>query len=283
MTMSETLKIRSSDGVNLHCEVTGDGHPLIFVHEYGGDCRSWRPQVAYFSSRYRCIAYNARGYPPSDVPEAFAAYTQERAWMDIRDVLRGLRVDRAHVVGLSMGGAAVMHFGLNCGEMASALVIAATGNGFDPADRASYWRGHDVGARRIADEGMAAFADIYANGATRLTFKRKDPEGWAEFKRMVAEHSAIGSINTALGILRVRPSGYEFEDQLGGVDVPALVLFGDRDEPCFAPGRFLAKSMPRAAMAVLPDTGHAANLEEPVLFNETLARFFTRVESGNWT
>ena len=282
MTSTETLRIRTSDGVDLYCEVTGDGHPLIFVHEYGGDCRSWKPQVDHFRDRYRCITFNARGYPPSDVPEEFAAYTQERAWMDIRDVLRGLQIDRAHVVGLSMGGAAVMHFGMHCGDMASALVIAATGNGFDPADRTTYQRGHDLGARRIADHGMAEFAETYANGATRLTFKHKDPAGWAEFKRMAGEHSAIGSINTALGILRVRPSGYEFEDELGRVDVPTLVLFGDRDEPCFAPGRFLAKTMPRAAMTVLPDTGHAANLEEPELFNALLTRFFTRVESGNW-
>ena len=99
---------------------------------------------------------------------------------------------------------------------------------------------------------------------------------------MLGDHAAIGSINPALGGWRVRPSGCDFEEQLGKVDVPALVLFGDRDEPCFAPGRFLAKTLPRAAMAVLPDTGHAANLEEPVLFNATLARFFDRGEVRRW-
>jgi len=282
MAVAETRRVRTDDGVELHCELTGSGHPLIFVHEYGGDCRSWQPQVDFFSSRYRCITFNARGYPPSDVPEEFEAYSQERAWKDIRDVLQGLNIDKAHVVGLSMGGSAVMHFGMNCTDMASGIVIAATGNGFDPADRTTYQRGHDLGARRIADEGMTPFAETYANGATRLTFKRKDPEGWAEFKQMLAEHSAIGSINTALGVLRVRPSGYDFEEQLGKADVPALVLFGDRDEPCFAPGRFLAKTLPRAALTILPDTGHAANLEEPELFNATLKRFFERIEAGNW-
>lgn len=282
MTATKIARIRADDGVELHCEVTGAGHPLLLVHEYGGDCRSWRPQVDCFSERYRCIAYNARGYPPSDVPPDVSAYSQDRAWMDIRDVLRGLGVDRAHVVGLSMGGSAVMHFAMHCPEMATAFVIAATGNGFDPADRETYRRQHAEGARRIADEGMAAFAETYAAGATRLTFRRKDPEGWAEFKRLVAEHSPVGAINTALGILRERPSGYEFEKALARADVPALVLFGDADAPCFEPGRFLARTLPRAGMVVLPDTGHAANLEEPGLFNAVLARFFGRVEAGNW-
>jgi len=252
------------------------------VHEYGGDCRSWRPQVDCFSRRYRCIAYNARGYPPSAVPQEIAAYSQDRAWQDIRDVLGALGVDRAHIVGLSMGGSAAMHFAMRCPELATAVVIAATGNGFDPADRDGYRRQHAEGAHRIRKEGMDAFTETYTAGATRLTYKRKDPAGWAEFKSMMAAHDPVGAVNTALGVLKERPSGYAFEERLAKTETPALILFGDTDAPCFAPGRFLARTMPRASMAVLPDTGHAANLEEPDLFNAMLTRFFDRVEAGNW-
>ena len=64
------------DGINLYYEETGAGAPLVFVHEFAGETQSWLPQVRFFSRRYRCIAYNARGYPPSDVPEDGDAYVE---------------------------------------------------------------------------------------------------------------------------------------------------------------------------------------------------------------
>ena len=82
------------------------------MHEFAGDYRSWEPQVRYLSRRYRCIAFNARGWPPSDVPQDVASYSQARACDDIRSVLDGLKIDKAHIVGLSMGGFATLHFGL---------------------------------------------------------------------------------------------------------------------------------------------------------------------------
>ena len=93
-----------SDGTRLYYESTGSGYPLLFSHEFAGDYRSWEPQVRYFARRYRVIVYNARGYPPSDVPEEVGAYSQARAMHDIAQLLEALQVPQAHVVGLSMGG-----------------------------------------------------------------------------------------------------------------------------------------------------------------------------------
>lgn len=101
----------ASDGVRLYYEEAGSGTPVIFVHELAGDHQSWEPQMRFFSRRYRCVAYNARGYAPSDVPDA-ASYSQERASDDVIAVLDHLKVDKAHVVGLSMGGFATLHLGL---------------------------------------------------------------------------------------------------------------------------------------------------------------------------
>ena len=92
-------KATTDDGVGLYYEETGAGAPIVFVHEFAGDLRSFEPQVRYFSRRYRCIAYNARGYPPSDVPESFERYSQERARDDIRCVLDGLKIEKAQVSG----------------------------------------------------------------------------------------------------------------------------------------------------------------------------------------
>src|SRR5260370_18309078 len=100
---------RTDDGIRLHYEETGAGIPVIFVHEFAGDARSWEPQLRHFGQRYRCIAFNARGYPPSDVPESPAAYAQARAADDIASGLHHLRIAPAHVAGLSMGGLPTLH------------------------------------------------------------------------------------------------------------------------------------------------------------------------------
>ena len=104
--------VTADDGVKIYYEDTGTGFPIVFVHEFAGDFRSYEAQVRYFARRYRCIAYNARGYPPSDVPDDEQAYSQDRARDDVRAVLDGLRIDQAHIVGISMGGFATLHFGM---------------------------------------------------------------------------------------------------------------------------------------------------------------------------
>src|SRR5215813_3904894 len=131
-------KLTTDDGVQLYYEETGSGTPVVFVHEFGGDHRSWEPQVRYFARRYRCVAYNARGYPPSDVPADPASYSQERARDDIRAVLDALGITTAHVVGLSMGGFATLHFGLAYPSRAVSLVVAGCGYGAEPGKRQQF-------------------------------------------------------------------------------------------------------------------------------------------------
>ena len=101
-----------SNGQRLYYEEVGKGTPIVFVHEFADDLYSWEPQLRYFSRRYRCIAYNARGYPPSDVPKSVSKYSQAIATDDIANVMRHLKIRKAHVIGCSMGGFATVHFGL---------------------------------------------------------------------------------------------------------------------------------------------------------------------------
>src|ERR1700737_2680932 len=130
--------VTSDDGVKLYYEETGSGTPVLFVHEFAGDYRSWEQQVRHFARRYRCIVYNARGYPPSDVPSDVESYSQDRARDDIRALLDGLKLDNAHIVGLSMGGFAVLHFGFTYPDRARSLVIAGCGYGAAPDKRAHF-------------------------------------------------------------------------------------------------------------------------------------------------
>ena len=99
------------DKVRLHYEEVGSGTPLVFVHEFAGDWRAWEPQMRYFARRYRCVTFSFRGYHPSDVPDDPAAYGYEHFRDDVIDVMDHLKIDKAHICGLSMGGYATLHVG----------------------------------------------------------------------------------------------------------------------------------------------------------------------------
>ena len=268
------------NGVELYYETTGSGAPLVLVHEYAGDSRSWEPQVRFFARRYQVITYNARGYPPSDVPAELDAYSQDIAVEDLRGVIRHLGLPAAHVCGLSMGGYAVLHFGLKYPALARSLVVAGCGYGSD--DQAQFRRESEELARRIEQEGMAKVGPQYARGPTRVPFMNKDPRGWQEFAEALAGHSTLGSARTQQGVQARRPSVYDLRDALGRLTVPTLIMHGDEDDPCLAPGVFLKRHVPAAGLLVLPRAGHTINLEEPDLFNRAVLDFITTVDAGRW-
>jgi pimeloyl-ACP methyl ester carboxylesterase len=199
----------ADDGVRLYYEQTGSGTPVIFVHEYAGDCRSWEAQMRHFGQRYRAITYNARGYPPSDVPDVVSAYSQHRAADDIGAVLDHLGIAKAHIVGLSMGGFATLHFGFRHPAKALSLVVAGCGYGAEPGQRDRFRAEAETISDFIQSNGMPVFAAKYALGPTRVQFENKDPRGFDEFRSMLAEHSALGARNTQLGVQRERPSLYD--------------------------------------------------------------------------
>jgi pimeloyl-ACP methyl ester carboxylesterase len=274
--------LSTDDGIRLYYEEAGSGTPVVFVHEFAGDHRSWEPQLRFFSRRYRCIAFNARGWPPSDVPQDVDRYSQARACGDIRSVLDALSIDRAHVVGLSMGGLATLHFGLTHPTRARSLLVAGAGYGSEPGEREKFRNEAVVIAAKLEKEGMATFAEAYAYGPTRVQFENKDARGFAEFKAMLAEHSAKGAANTQLGVQRERPSIFDLADKLAACRVPMLIVTGDEDWPCLLPNLFIKRTCPTAGLLVIPNSGHAVNLEEPAAFNAALSDFLAQVDSGRW-
>jgi pimeloyl-ACP methyl ester carboxylesterase len=271
--------LTTDDGVRLHYEEAGSGVPIVFVHEFAGDSRSWEPQLRHFSRRYRCVAYNARGYPPSDVPESDARYSQERARDDIRAVLDALKLERAHIVGLSMGANATLHFGLSYPQRARSLTFAGGGYGSPPSARAKFQQDARANAQTIREKGMQHFADTYGRGPARLPLQRKDPRGFDEYLRQLAEHSVVGSANTMLGVQSRRPSFYDMGAEIAKLQVPLLILTGDEDEPSIEASVMIKRTAPKAALAVLPKSGHGINLEEPALFNQLLDDFLHQVEA----
>jgi pimeloyl-ACP methyl ester carboxylesterase len=274
--------LTTDDGIKLFYQETGSGIPIVFVHEFAGDHRSWEPQLRYFGRRYRCIAYNARGFPPSDVPVDGERYSQDRARDDIRSVLDALAIDQAHIVGLSMGGFATLHFGFTYPDRARSLVIAGAGYGAAPGERHKFAEETEASAKKFETLGMAKAAEAYGLGPTRVQFQNKDPRGFKEFADQFAEHSAQGSALTMLGVQRRRPSLFDLTDKMKTITAPALVMTGDEDWSCLEPALLMKRNIPTSGLVVMPNCGHLINLEEPDAFNRHLADFLHAVDLGKW-
>jgi pimeloyl-ACP methyl ester carboxylesterase len=272
----------AADGIKLYYEEVGQGTPIVFVHEFADDIKGWAAQVKFFARRYRTIAFNARGYPPSDVPEDPERYSQARAAEDIKAVLDHLGLAKAHVVGLSMGGYATLHFGLMYPDRARSLTVGGAGYGSVSADRATFHKDTDHVVAQFEQGGMAKVAEFYTRGPTRVQFLAKDPVGWREFYERFAAGSARGHANTMRGVQRRRPSIFELEAELQRLEVPTLIMTGDEDEPCLEPALFMKRKIPSAGLVVIPNSGHAINLEEPDLFNRAVLDFLTAVDAGRW-
>ncbi len=274
--------ITTDGGVRLYYEEAGRGTPILFVHEFMGEYRSWEAQLRYFSRRYRCIAYNARGYPPSDVPATAEDYGFEHQRAGILAMLDGLDIGKAHIVGLSMGAFATFYFGMKWPERALSLTLAGIGSGSMPESRAKFKEESEAAAEQLLADGWEKSAAARGQSPTRVQLQNKNPRGFAEFVELVKRHSAKGSALTLKGYQALRPSLDEFKQQMAECRVPALIISGDEDEPCLDASLMLKRHMPSAGLALLPQTGHACNLEEPELFNMLCEKFFHQVESGQY-
>ena len=272
----------NSSGVQLYYEEAGRGTPIVFVHEFSGDFRSWEPQLRHFSRRYRCIAFNARGYPPSEVPESASQYSQAIAVDDIAAVMRHLGIAKAHVIGCSMGAYATLHFGLRYPRRALSLTAVGAGTGSDPGERAQFLRKTEENARRFEEEGLASAMQVYRTAPNRIQLENKDPRSFREFFARFLEHSALGHANTQRGVQARRPTIYSLERKLARMKVPAHIIVGDEDESSLAPGLFIKRVCPASRLTVVASTGHVVNVEEPALFNRITDDFLALVDSGRW-
>jgi proline iminopeptidase len=271
-----------TDNVRLYFEEAGAGTPILFVHEFAGDYRSWEPQMRYFSRRHRCITYSGRGYTPSDVPDARNAYSYRHFMRDAVAALDRLGIAKAHLVGLSMGGYSVVQLGIHHPDRALSLTIAGCGSGSERWYTEEFRQSARATAQQFETIGSTEVARTYGLGPGRVPFLVKDPRGFAEFNAQFAQHDARGSANTMRGFQGERPSIYDFEAEIRRIALPALIVVGDEDDPCLEPSLLLKQWIDASGLAIFPKTGHVVNLEEPDLFNRTVADFIARAEAGRW-
>ncbi len=276
--------IASSDGTRLYYEEAGAGTPVVFVHEFAGDYRTWEPQMRYFARLHRCVTFSQRGYPPSDVPSDPARYGQDRLRDDVIALMDALGIDKAHVVGHSMGAYTALNVGIRHPQRCISVTAAGCGWGSaaDPAARAAMRQVAAETGRMFSEKGIAEAAAIYADGPTRQAHKHKDPRGYAAFARMLAEHSALGHALTMTMVQARRPTLWDLEADLKRFSVPLLIIVGDEDESCLDGSLFLKRMAPTAALLVVPRSGHTITSEEPAIVNAALAELFAAAEAGRW-
>ena len=274
--------VNADGGVRLYVEETGAGEPIIFLHELHADHREWEAQVRWFARYYRCITFNARGYPPSDVPADTGLYGFPFVVHDIAAVLKALGIPKAHVVGSSMGAYATLHFGWMYPEMVSSLVASGVGSGSPAADRAAFVADAEASARAYLEQGSPAVAETVAWGPARIQLLRKNPRAFEEFLSHLREHSAEGKARTLLGYQAQRPALQDYANEFLKLRAPVLLMAGDQDEPCLETTLWLRKTLPNAGLRICPNSGHAINLEEPSAFNRAVEDFLGAVRHGRW-
>ncbi len=270
-----------SDGARLYYETAGSGVPIVFVHEFSGDLWSWEKQIQHFSRRYRCVAFNARGYPPSDVPTAARAYSHGKAVDDVAAVMRALKLDKAHIVGCSMGSRTTLDFGLRYAEMALSLTMIGIGSGGDPR-QADFKEKAEARAKLYEEGGLAEVLKGLSVADNRIQLKRKNPRAFAEFRARFMNHSAAGNAMVTRHVMAKRPSLFGLEKKLARMKTPGLVVVGDEDGVAVESGMFLKRASPAIRLAVAPATGHLVNLEEPDLLHRLVEDFFALVEAKKW-
>jgi pimeloyl-ACP methyl ester carboxylesterase len=258
--------------VRLYYEDVGGGPPVVFVHELASDVRQWRGTIDALSGRFRCIAYNARGYPPSEVPDQPEAYRWDAFAADVGAVLDQLGLEHAALVGWSMGAYAALQFARLHSDRVRALALVGVGSGSPAGERAGFQAQMQALALAWRTHAGAAAAMVAATPG-RQAFRRRRPEAFAAWLEDLEGHSPDGMALTCANYQALRPSLEEFEDQLARLPMPVLLTVGEEDAPCLVPTRRLAEVIPRARLQVLPDAGHMPMLEDPDSFVQALEAF----------
>jgi pimeloyl-ACP methyl ester carboxylesterase/ketosteroid isomerase-like protein len=243
------------DGVKIHYEVHGDGPPLILTHGYSSTSAMWQGQVAALSRQHKLILWDMRGHGQSDYPDDPKPYSEAATVGDIAALLDIVGAKRAIVGGLSLGGVMSLAFYIAHPKRVTALLLCDTGPGFRNPEARERWNERaEARARDLEQHGLAAMG------------------GGAE-TRLGRHGSARGLAGAARGMLKQHTS--DLIDSLPGIAVPTLVLVGSEDKNFLGAADYLAAKIPGARKVVIPNAGHAANIDQPDAFNRAVGAFLS--------
>ena len=256
------MPLTDVNGIQLYYEAHGEGYPVVFLHGYSSTHHMWRAQVPDFSKDYRFIIYDARGHGQTESPPSVDQYSADIVAEDLYHLLRSLGIEKAVVGGLSMGGYESLRFYLNHPDMVAALVLMDTGPGYRNPDTRAVWnKGLEARARRLETEGIGALAANSTTETSREIMLKQNPIGLAHMARtVVASHDS------------------KVIDNLEKVGAPTLVLVGENDKPFLAAAQVMARKIPNATHVVIPDAGHAANIDNTEALNQEVLGFLRGLE-----
>lgn len=247
------------NGIGIYYEDNGSGFPVVFTHGYASTSQAWRGQIDAVAQRYRMITWDMRGHGQTDSPERQEDYSEAATVEDLAGLLRHLGIEQAVLVGHSLGGYMSLAFYLAHPEMVAALIPVDTGPGYrNPKSREGWNETAYARAVRFEERGLDALGRSPEVEASRSHHK-----------------SAVGLAKAARGMLA------QFDDRvitsLGKVEIPTLLIVGENDTPFLNGMDYMAQNMPRSRKVVIPNAGHAANIDQPELFNQTVVSFLDEV------
>jgi pimeloyl-ACP methyl ester carboxylesterase len=247
------------NGVKIHYEVHGRGPTILLSHGYSSTSRMWDGQVAALKDRYQIVVWDFRGHGESDYPRDGAQYSEELTVGDMLALLDLVGARTAIVAGLSLGGYMSLAFHLAHPERTEALLIIDTGPGYKSDEPRQGWNATAI--RRAENFEKNGLPPAGSGGAETRAAPHRDATGLARSARgMLTQHDA-----------RVISS-------LPEIKVPSLVLVGANDQPFLAASDYMAAKIPGAKKVVLPDAGHAANIDQPAAFNAAVLGFLADLQ-----
>ena len=281
---AEWLEIDAGDGLCLHVVRSGSGAPLLLLHGFTGSVETWAPLRAELSDRFTILAVDLPGHGSSGAPTDSARYALSRFADDLVLLLDTLGIERAAVLGYSMGGRAALQLTLRYPARVAALVLESTSPGIsEPVERASRVAADSVLADTIESDGVAAFVDRWERLPLWDSQAALPEESRARLRAQRSTNRALGLASS----LRGAGAGSETSliDRLSEVRVPTLLVTGGLDPKYVDLGRLMKVSVPRATMAVVSGAGHAVHLERPAEFAALVKQFLdsAALEAGQWS
>lgn len=242
------------DGVKLYYETHGEGPVILLTHGYSATSQMWRGQIAPLSAKNKLVLWDMRGHGQSDYPDDQSAYSEEATVADMAALLDEVGAKTAIVGGLSLGGYMSLAFNLKHPERVRALLIIDTGPGYKKDEAREGWNKNALKtAERFEKEGLG---QLQAGSSERATARHRDATGLARAGRGMLTQRDARVINS-----------------LPDINVPSLVIVGDKDAPFIAASDYMAAKIPNAQKVVIANAGHASNIDQPVAFNEAVTKF----------
>ncbi len=267
--------VRTDEGVTIYYEEHGAGYPLVLAYGLGGNTTEWGPQVPAFSAKYQLILWDPRGHGKSDSPPEREKYGMERSATDLKVLLDHLRIERAYVGGLSMGGGISTRFTLRYPQRVAALLIidsqSASGVPTSPAMRAMREKSIEI----VETQGMDAMAEFAMKENPNIAqhVVHGGPNAVQEVYAMYRALNPAGYAHTIRAMLR----DDSITEQLSQIRVPTLILAGD-DDPALGPSRITHEKIAGSKLVVIPKASHLSNLDQPELFNRAVLGFLAEAD-----